>query len=209
MPELPEVQTIVNDLNAGNVCGASVSHVRVCWGRTIAEPTATLFCRRLRGQRIERIWRRGKLIVLDVSGGLHWLTHLRMAGRLHLGSAGQPGSPYDRVIVELTDGRQLRFHDTRKFGRMYLVRDIQRLLSQLGPEPLAPTFTARSLAKALAGRRRQIKPLLLDQRVLAGLGNIYVDEALWAARLHPCRPAGDLSGPEIRRLHRAIRKVLS
>jgi formamidopyrimidine-DNA glycosylase len=112
------------------------------------------------------------------------------------------------VLIDLVDGRQLCFHDTRKFGRMHLVTNPAPLLAKLGPEPLSGRFTARRLSALLHPRRRQLKPLLLDQAFLAGIGNIYADEALWRARLHPCRQADSLTEEEIRRLHRAIRKVL-
>ena len=208
MPELPEVQTIVNDLNAANLIGITISTARVFWPRTIAEPSPKSFCRRLRGQKFISIRRRGKYLVLDVADGHTMLLHLRMSGRLHLISADIPRDKHEHVIFSFDDGRQLRFHDTRKFGRLHLLKDPHRILDRLGPEPLAAGFTAKTLAECLNHRKRLLKPLLLDQTSIAGLGNIYADEALWEAKMHPCRPAASLSTSEIKVLHRTIRRVL-
>ena len=136
------------------------------------------------------------------------LLHLRMSGRLHLVEAGTPRIKHEHVIIKFDDKRQLRFHDTRKFGRIHLTSDPNRILGRLGPEPLDRRFTAKVLAKRLARHNRMLKPLLLDQQFVAGLGNIYVDEALWEARIHPCRLSSSLSGDEIKALRRAIPKVL-
>jgi formamidopyrimidine-DNA glycosylase len=131
-----------------------------------------------------------------------------MTGRLHLVSAQLPLSKHEHITLSLGNRLQLRFHDTRKFGRMFLVNDFAPILNPLGPEPLTPAFTVKILAERLGSRNRVIKPLLLDQTCIAGLGNIYVDEALWEARIHPCRMASSLCDTEIRSLHRAIPKVL-
>ena len=208
MPELPEVQTIVNDLNAANLIGISISGAKVFWSRTIAEPAQKAFCQRIRGQKFTSIRRRGKFLVFELNEGYALLLHLRMSGRLHLVSAKVPRSKHEHVILSFDDGRQLRFHDPRKFGRLHLVKDPERILDRLGPEPLEPEFTAKALAKSLSPRKRLLKPLLLDQTFIAGLGNIYVDEALWDAKLHPCRSAATLSLSEINALHRAIPRVL-
>ena len=208
MPELPEVQTVVNDLNAANLTGIPIIAARVYWPRTVAEPSPRLFCRRIKGQIFTVIRRRGKYLVFDVADGHTMLLHLRMSGRLHLVSADTPRKKHEHVIIGFDDGRQLRFHDTRKFGRLHLLKDPARILDRLGPEPLAAGFTAKILAEGLKQRKRILKPLLLDQTFIAGLGNIYVDEALWEAKLHPCRPAGSLSLSEIKVLHRTIRRVL-
>jgi formamidopyrimidine-DNA glycosylase len=131
-----------------------------------------------------------------------------MSGRLQLVDSANPRSKHEHVVLQLGKDRQLRLHDTRKFARLYLLADPAIILDRLGPEPLAPSFTARALGNILHSRRRRLKPLLLDQNILAGLGNIYTDEALWEARIHPCRQASSLSDLEIKALHRAIRKVL-
>ena len=208
MPELPEVQTVVNDLNAANLIGITISAARVFWPRTIAQPSAGLFCRRIKGQKFSAIRRRGKYLVFDVADGHTMLLHLRMSGRLHLVSADTPRNKHEHVILGFDDGRQLRFHDTRKFGRLHLLKDPHRILDRLGPEPLAAGFAAKTLADRLRHRKRLLKPLLLDQTCIAGLGNIYVDEALWEAKLHPCRLAASLSTTEIKVLHRTIRRAL-
>lgn len=208
MPELPEVQTIVNDLKAAGIEGAVINGAKVFWSRTIAEPSAGAFCRRIKGQKISAIRRRGKFIVFELINGEHLLVHLRMSGRLHLVARNLPREKHEHAILNLSDGTQLRFHDTRKFGRIYLTADADRILGRLGPEPLAAGFSRRLLTQGLGPRKRRIKPLLLDQTFIAGLGNIYVDEALWESRIHPCRTAASLSDAEIGKLQRAIPKVL-
>lgn len=208
MPELPEVQTIVNDLKAAGLEGAVITGARIFWPRAIAEPSAGAFCRRIKGQKISAIRRRGKFIVLEFKNGENLLIHLRMSGRLHLLARDLPREKHEHVILSLGDGNQLRFHDPRKFGRIYLTGDAGRILGRLGLEPLAAGFTRKILAQQLRPRRCRLKPLLLDQTFIAGLGNIYVDEALWESQIHPCRMAASLSDSEIRALHRAIPKVL-
>jgi len=208
MPELPEVQTIVNDLNTADLIGLTISGAKVFWPRSIAEPSPTSFCRRIKGQRFTAVRRRGKYLVFELNAGYTLLLHLRMSGRLHLVAAASPRIKHEHVILSFDDGRQLRFHDPRKFGRLNLVKDPAKILDRLGPEPLTPGFTAQTLGRLLKNRKRILKPLLLDQTFIAGLGNIYVDEALWEARLHPCRLASTLSNPEIKALRLAIPRVL-
>lgn len=208
MPELPEVQTIVNELNAAGLAGATIVAARVYWPRTIAGLSAPAFCRRLRGKSITAIRRRGKYIVVDFSDGASLLIHLRMSGRLRLAAEKTPRQKHEHVILVFDGHRQLHFHDTRKFGRLQLVREAGKVLDRLGLEPLDPAFTARALAARLERHRRLLKPLLLDQTCIAGLGNIYTDEALWEAKLHPCRSSASLSASEIKGLQRAIRRVL-
>jgi formamidopyrimidine-DNA glycosylase len=208
MPELPEVQTVVNDLNAAGLEGAVISGARVYWPRTIATPSVRSFQRQIKGCRISTIWRRGKFLVFDFSTAYHMLIHLRMSGRIHLFPAATQRLKHEHVIISFNDGRQLRFHDTRKFGRIYLLKNPDTILGKLGIEPLAAAFTAKQLIKIIKHRRRLLKPLLLDQSFIAGLGNIYVDEALWEAKIHPCRMASTLSDAEIKMLHRTIPRVL-
>lgn len=208
MPELPEVQTIVDDLIRAGLIGRTVAGCRVTWPRVVAGAPVRDFCHRIAGGRVAAVRRRGKFIRCDFSGGLCLLIHLRMTGRLVLAGGEAPVGRHEHLRLRLDDGRELRFHDPRKFGRLWLTDTPEVLLRRLGPEPLSGAFTAQVLAGRLAGRRRAIKPLLLDQTVLAGLGNIYVDEALWQARLHPLQPAGSLSPGQVRALHRAVRQVL-
>jgi formamidopyrimidine-DNA glycosylase len=208
MPELPEVQTIVDDLNAADLIGVPISDAKVFWARTIAEPSSELFCNRMKGRKFTAIRRRGKHLVFETDNEYTMLLHLRMSGRLHLVPADAPRIKHEHVIIKFTDKRQLRFHDTRKFGRIHLTNDPARILGRLGPEPLGKGFTVNVLADRLRRRKRRLKPLLLDQAFVAGLGNIYVDEALWDAKLHPNRIAATLTINEIRALHRAIPRVL-
>jgi formamidopyrimidine-DNA glycosylase len=208
MPELPEVETIARDLNAAGIVGKTVSCARVNWARTIAEPSPAEFCRRMADKRITAVGRRGKFLVFRFAGGQTLLLHLRMSGRLHHVPAEAPASTHEHVILSFTDGSELRFHDTRKFGRIHLLEDADQILGRLGPEPLGPGFTAERFARMLAARSRLLKPLLLDQMFLAGLGNIYVDEALWEARLHPQRRSDSLGRRKAQALHAAIRLVL-
>ncbi|PID60041.1 formamidopyrimidine-DNA glycosylase [candidate division KSB3 bacterium] len=209
MPELPEVQTVVNDLNAAGLVGLSIRAAEVFWQKTVAPFSPEEFSQQLCGHVIQHIWRRAKYIVWDLDQGAHILIHLRMSGRLELVETAQNRKKHEHVIFHLSDGRQLRFHDTRKFGRILLVTSLRQALGHLGPEPLRPEFTAQGFHDALHQRKRQMKPLLLDQTFLAGLGNIYVDEALWEARIHPKRLSSSLSEHESHSLHKAIRNVLN
>ena len=209
MPELPEVQTIVDELNTADLIDIPISGVRVFWARTIAEPSSALFCKRLKGRKFTSIRRRGKYLVFEIDNQYTMLLHLRMSGRLHLVAVDTPRIKHEHVIITFNGRKQLRFHDTRKFGRIHLTNDPQRILGRLGPEPLEKGFTVKVLADRLGRHKRLLKPLLLDQAFIAGLGNIYVDEALWDAKLHPNRIAAALSMNEIKALHRAIPRVLN
>ena len=131
-----------------------------------------------------------------------------MTGRFEMGLADTAPSRHVHIVLDINDGRRIMFHDTRKFGRFYITKKINDIIGSIGPEPLGSGFTAKRLAAMLSGRKRQIKPLLLDQSFLAGLGNIYVDESIWRARIHPERSADSLQWSEIKSLHRAIRHVL-
>lgn len=208
MPELPEVQTIVDALTASGLEGKRITHARVHWSSTIATPSKVLFCRRIKYKQIQSIRRRGKLIVMHLGDRLHLVVHLRMTGRFELAALKTDRTPHVHVVLELNDDRQLMFHDTRKFGRFYLTESVGDIIGRLGPEPLGKSFTSKSFGQMLTRRRRQIKSLLLDQGFLAGLGNIYVDEALWASKIHPRRLANSLDADEVRSLHRSIRQVL-
>jgi len=208
MPELPEVETVVRDLRAHGLEGRTVVRARVHWARSVGTPSATAFCKGLRGARVAGVRRRGKFIVMDLVDSRSVLVHLRMTGRLFFAPAASAREVHQHVIVDLDDGRSLRFRDTRKFGRWYLLPDAQSKLGGLGPEPLDKRFTAAHFVRRLRPRRGMLKPLLLNQAVIAGLGNIYVDEALFEARLHPERRCATLTDKDLRRLYRAVRKVL-
>lgn len=208
MPELPEVQTVVNDLIAAGILHLPIVRAEVFWPKSIAMISPKNFCEKITGNKFISVSRRGKYILFSLSSADTLLVHLRMSGKLCLLPDGTPRSKHEHVILTFSNRRQLRFHDTRKFGRWFLTDAPQTILSRLGVEPLAPGFDVALLAKSIRTRHRMLKPLLLDQAVIAGLGNIYVDEALWEARLHPRRKASTLSMKEIRALHHSIAKVL-
>lgn len=207
MPELPEVETTVRALREPLIGRTMVS---VCndWPRHIATPALTEFQARIRGRRIEGIERRGKYLVFTLSRGETLIIHLKMTGHLSVVAKDVPADPYAHTVFVLDSDQELRFRDPRKFGRVYLVRDPQEVLGALGPEPLEPDFTVEKLHQQLEGRKRAIKPLLLDQSFIAGIGNIYADEALYYAGLHPLRRADSLSTANVAALHASIGKVL-
>lgn len=209
MPELPEVETVVRDLHRAGLVGREIVELTVRWSRTLDRPSVEEARARLRDARIVDVRRRGKFIILDLSTGEAMLVHLRMTGQLDLQPASQPvDEAHHHLLLHLDRGEQLRFRDTRKFGRVYLVADVAEVVGGLGPEPIDRTFTLDDFRARLAGRRGPIKPLLLNQSFVAGLGNIYVDEALFRARVHPERPAHSLTGPEQQAMFDAMRAVL-
>jgi formamidopyrimidine-DNA glycosylase len=207
MPELPEVETIRNNLRRSPLIGKAITGVELLWARTLAEPGPEAFAARIVGQRFLDVGRRGKYLIFRLSHDA-LLIHLRMSGDLYLQRSVEPLPPYPRLILFLEEGLCLVFSDMRKFGRAWLVEDPQPVIKSLGPEPLDPAFTPQDLYARLQASRRQLKPLLLDQAFLAGIGNIYADEALHLAGLHPLRLSHQLSYPEAERLWRSIRQVL-
>ncbi len=207
MPELPEVETIARELRE-RLVGRTMTGAEVHWPRTIATPSPAEFERQVVGQTVQAVGRRGKFLLLQFSEGPTLLVHLRMSGQLLLEPRPVPLGKHVRVVFTLDDGTTLRFQDQRKFGRMWLVDDPQVVLSGLGPEPLADDFTPQVLARLIGRRSGMLKPLLLNQSFLAGLGNIYADEVLFRARLHPRRRANSLNEAEVSRLYHAIRQVL-
>lgn len=207
MPELPEVENVARALGP-ELVGRTVLAAQVLWPRSIACPEPVTFAQEVAGRQFVLAGRRGKFLLLGLLGGWSLLVHLRMSGRLALAHPEAPVSPHLRVRMGLDDGRELRFVDPRKFGRLWLLRDPGQVLGDLGPEPLDEAFTAEAFHARLAGRRARIKSLLLDQRFLAGVGNIYADEALYLAGVHPLRRACGLSLEEAQRLHRSLRAVL-
>ncbi len=214
MPELPEVETVVRGL-ATRLAGEIVTEVQVRWPRIIATSSASAFERGLCGRQIAGVARRGKFIVMTLKPAGYLLVHLRMTGQLLWVEPGDPDNletlsqdAHSHVFVRFASGAALCYHDQRKFGRLYLVNDPQEVTGNLGYEPLVESFTPDVLREALRHHRRRIKPLLLEQRILAGLGNIYVNEALWEAGIHPLRQAHTLTDAEVQRLYTAIRDVL-
>lgn len=204
MPELPEVETIVQELARSSIIGSNIVKVDIRWSKTIVEKE---FVKMIVGQQIVSVKRRAKYIILQLSAGFI-LIHLRMTGRLLLDDKESPHSPYERVCLTLSNELELRFIDTRKFGRIYLSQNLEQFFNKIGPEPLDSSFTWQKLHSMLAKRSTRLKPLLLNQEFIAGLGNIYVDEALWLAKLHPLRKANVLSEKEIKELFKAIQEAL-
>jgi formamidopyrimidine-DNA glycosylase len=220
MPELPEVETVARDLRP-RIVGATIVGARCSWARTLRTHTPEAFAEAVAGRRVESVGRRAKQIVVDLSGGGALTVHLKMTGQLFVVPADAPEDPYVRLVLELGDGREVRFRDIRKFGKIGLYdRDPvsgeltvevggSAVFAAIGPEPLDPGFTLRDFRRRLRRRKGRLKPMLLDQSFLAGVGNIYADEALWTARLHPLRTVRTLRPPDERRLFEAVRSILA
>ena len=206
MPELPEVETIARTLRPALI-GQSILSADLRWNRTLATPSPAKFKKNIQGQQILEISRRAKFLCLQLSTS-NLLFHLRMSGDLLAVLGGYKPAKHDRLILKLTGDVTLVFADTRKFGRVWLVDDPAEIFRDLGPEPLSDLFTPAWLYTALHAQHRQLKPLLLDQAFLAGLGNIYTDEALHLARLHPLTPSDTVTENEAEILWMAIREVL-
>jgi formamidopyrimidine-DNA glycosylase len=212
MPELPEVETIRSRL-APRLEGRTVERVEIVDPRLTRPEPPEAIAAALEGERITRVGRRGKYLVFEFESGRHLLVHLRMTGNVeHPARGGLAADPYRRAVVRLDDGSDVAYRDVRRFGTWALLEpgelDEYFAVRRLGGEPLERGFTTRTLTRALEGRRAPIKAALLDQRAAAGVGNIYADEALWRARIHPLRPAGSLDAAEIARLRKAIRAAL-
>lgn len=212
MPELPEVETIRNILRLGSgeqpaLPGRMIQSTQIFWARTLAYPSAEQFQALLTGQTIMDIRRRGKFLIFDLTSGA-LLIHLRMSGDLRVESIEQELTIHDRIALNLESNIRLVFNDPRKFGRAWLVEDPESFLGGLGPEPLDAAFTGEAFYKRLLSHRRQLKPLLMDQKFIAGLGNIYTDEALHLARLHPLSFSHQISDDSAVHLLESIRNVL-
>lgn len=212
MPELPEVETVRRRLEPLLV-GRRLDQVEILDPRLTRPEDPLEVAAELVGERVEAVDRRGKYVVVRFESGRALLIHLRMTGSLlHVAGNGLPeADPHRRAVVRLDDGSDVIYRDVRRFGTWLLAEHGEAepyLDARLGREPLAQAFTAKRLGEALAGRRAPIKATILDQRRLAGVGNIYADEALWRARIHPQRPAGELDEDELRALHRGIRAAL-
>src|SRR5438132_1922498 len=211
MPELPEVETVRATL-ATVLTGRRLDRVDILDTRLVRPFEPLAVAGELEGERIEAVERRGKYLVFRFESGRSLLIHLRMTGSLRHARAGSlADDPHRRAVVKLDDGSDVAYRDVRRFGTWHLLEpdEVDDYLSQrLGREPLERTFTARRLAERLEGRRGPVKSALLDQRTVAGLGNIYVDEALWRAQIHPLRLAGSLDQDDIARLTKGIRDAL-
>lgn len=212
MPELPEVETIVCELRASHLIGTQILDAIVFWNRTISTPSVDEFCRLIRGQIILEIGRRGKFIQITLSN-YTLLVHLRMTGKFSISkdktsAEKRERTLHERVQLHFTNGWHLHYDDQRKFGKWYLLSDPKIMLEKLGLEPLSEEFTLEVFREIISKKSLNIKSLLLDQRYISGLGNIYVDEALWLAKISPIRRTNSLSSAEIKSLHKAIPHVL-
>jgi formamidopyrimidine-DNA glycosylase len=207
VPELPEVETIANYLRR-ELTGRRVSSVWIGWSKIVDRPSPEQFHQRLTGAVLEGCERRGKFLVFPLSTGQCLILHLRMTGTPCIKHAAAGPDNHTHAVFVFGDDLSLHYRDVRKFGRFYLVDDSLEVLSNLGPEPLGEEFSVEWLTHQLSSRRAGIKPLLLDQRFVAGIGNIYADEALYRAGIHPRRLASDLIPSEAIRLHDGIRSVL-
>jgi formamidopyrimidine-DNA glycosylase len=212
MPELPEVEVITRSLREGingqpGLPGQTVSKAVVFWAGTLEEPSPKSFKKRIVGQIIKDVRRRGKFILFELSKDT-MLIHLRMSGDLRFGKGDQNLGDHIRLALYTNRGYQLGFNNPRKFGRVWLLTNPDTVLGKLGPEPLDSRFTGKDFHKLLNQRNRQIKPLLIDQEFIAGLGNIYTDEALNLAKIHPLTRSKTINQAQAKRLLKSIRKVL-
>ena len=207
MPELPEVETIKNEL-LPHIVGHRITGVTLLWEGIVRQPSVEEFCSRLIGQGITEIARCGKYLILGLTSSEVLIIHLKMTGSLLLKPASAEPDKFTRAILHLDNETQLCFRDPRKLGVMWLVEDKNTIVGKLGPEPLEADFTPQVLLERLNNRTAPIKALLCDQTFVAGIGNMYADEALFSAKIHPLRLGGSLSQDEIERLHSAIKQVL-
>lgn len=207
MPELPEVETIRNEL-IPYVVGHLITDVTFAWEGVLRRPSVEEFRSRFIGEKIIGVSRRGKYLVFSLTSNEVLIVHLKMSGSLLIESTKVETDRFTRAIIHLDTGKGIYFRDPRKFGAMWLVGDANSIVGKLGPEPLETDFTPELLAQRLVNRKASIKALLCDQNIIAGIGNMYADETLFAAKIHPLRSGGSLSPNEAQRLHKAILGVL-
>jgi formamidopyrimidine-DNA glycosylase len=209
MPELPEVETLRRDLEA-RIIGRRITLCEVSPDapRLVQLVPPREFCRQLTGRTVAGLRRRGKYLIIDLDDGRAWVLHRRMSGNVLYRVAADPPDDYTRAVFALDDGHELRWIDLRKFGTMWLVEDATMVMEALGPEPLDAEFTADVLRARAGKRSAPIKSVILDQSVLAGMGNLYTDEALHYAKIHPLRPANKLKPDDWRRLYNGIIEAL-
>lgn len=211
MPELPEVETVRRTINR-EIIGRTVTGVRILNEKVVAYPDAAAFAERVRGRRIVGTGRRGKFLQIDLDGGARVVLHLRMTGELTTARALAPFEPHTHLVLELDDGGELRYADARRFGRFWLLApgeaDEVTGMANLGPEPFDPALTAEYLRQSLGKSRVAVKQALLDQSLVAGIGNIYADEILHRAGIHPQTRACDLRPRHFRALAAEIPRVL-
>ena len=209
MPELPEVQTVVNDLIKAKVIGQKIISAIVKWPRIIQGLNPEEFSKHLTQRKIVGVERRGKYIHIFLDKDWHLFIHLRMTGRLSIESPSQEPHAHEHVVLYLNKDRCIKYHDTRKFGRWDLTQQPEMVIGHLGVEPLTNEFTSEYLFGRTQKSHKIIKPFLLDQTNIAGVGNIYADEALFLAGIHPETPSHKIPLDKIKRLHQAIIEVLN
>jgi formamidopyrimidine-DNA glycosylase len=212
MPELPEVETfrrylLQGESEAPSILGKKIINAELLWERTLAEPEPEEFLSRIQGQYVTGIGRRGKNLLINLSQD-NLIIHLRMSGELIVEEKINPIGTHYRLILNFDDSYRLAFNNIRKFGRVWLTEEPSEVIGNLGPEPLGDDFTPESFHALLHSRNRQLKYFLLDQEMIAGLGNIYTDESLFRAKLHPARKSDSLSADESLLLWQSIREVL-
>jgi formamidopyrimidine-DNA glycosylase len=211
MPELPEVESVRRQL-APRLEGRRFDSVAISDARLTRPVEPLVVAVELEGERVAALERRGKYLIVGFESGRGLLIHLRMTGSLRHGDGGSlPDDPYRRAVVRLDDGSDVAYRDVRRFGTWLLLEpdELEPYLdARVGPEPLLDSYRARDLAERLAHRKAPVKAAILDQRTVAGVGNIYADEALWRARIHPLTPAASLEPEQVRALHRGIRRAL-
>ena len=209
MPELPEVETIRSRLAPG-LAARTLEHVEILDGRLTRPELPEVVAAELLGERVADVRRRGKYLILAFESGRHLLVHLHMTGSFQH-PASDAADPHRRAVLTLDDGSRVAYRDVRRFGTWLLLEPGELedyLAARIGGEPFDAAFTTASFARALEGRRAPVKAALLDQKAVAGVGNIYADEALWRARIHPLTAAGDLERRAVGRLRRAVREAL-
>lgn len=208
MPELPEVETIRRQLNK-EVANLSITDIWTDVPKMV-KPDLKEVLPRIRGQKITAVERRAKLLIIRLAGKENLVLHLRLSGQLFLSNPGDPRDPFLHIILKLSNGKELRFNDQRKFGYVSLVEsdeDLEKIVTGYGPEPFSD-LTWEKFQSAFSRSNRRVKDLLLDQKVISGVGNIYANEALWSAKIHPSAKASSLSDSRIKSLYAAVLKVL-
>ena len=206
MPELPEVESVRRSLLRSGLAGRMITRADIGWANSVKHPSAEELAASVTGQTVEDVGRRAKYLLFPLAGqpGATLVAHLGMTGNLVVQPGEQTPHPMTRHAFALDDGRELRFVDGRKFGKLWFTEDLTTILPPLGPEPLGEEFTTEWLAGSFARRNAPVKALLLEQSIAAGVGNIYADEALFLSGIRPDRPASGLSADEVARLRQGI-----
>ena len=212
MPELPEVESVRRSLRRSGLAGRTITRAEIGWAKTVKHPSAEELVSSVEGQTVEDVGRRAKYLLFPLGGNAKspgrvaatLVAHLGMTGNLVVQPREQERHPMTRHVFALDDGRELRFVDGRKFGKLWFAEDLSSILPPLGPEPLGDGFTTEWLTDSFARRNAPVKALLLEQSIAAGIGNIYADEALFLSGIRPDRPASELSADEVVRLRQGI-----